>query len=303
MENSILSESDTELKMLAHIANKGFVLAINIGAMSRPEFLHSTFEKPWRDYYERKLLYTPATELTRFCSGRRDAGRRLTPPKATAAYNFNRSFATSIYMLYIPNLKTSSIFTRNGMKLRNFVFGLILFGLVCPTAALAFYKPSRVLWPELFKVQCLSGSICIDDTTKLTEAEALRVDAVRYVNDNVGKIANIPRFIFCSTQSCSDTFGQYHAAAYNVGTVGVVIRIKGWEKHYVRHELIHHLQNERLGSIRAFLFKPTWFLEGMAYSLSQDPRRPIPNKTLEGFRQKFEQWNDGSDIWNRARQL
>jgi len=189
------------------------------------------------------------------------------------------------------------------MKLRNVAFGIICLGLACPTAALALYKPSRVLWPDLFDVHCVSDSICIDDMTRLAEAEALRAEAVTFVNENVGKIENTPRIVFCSTQSCSDNFGQFHAAAYNVGTFGVVIRIKGWRKHFVRHELIHHLQNEKLGSIRNFLFKPTWFLEGMAYSLSQDPRRPIPDEVLEEYRRKFERWNDGSDIWEHARQL
>lgn len=172
-----------------------------------------------------------------------------------------------------------------------------------PSAALAFYKPTRVLLPQLFGVECPSENICIDDLTRLEAAEQLRAEAVDFVNSNVGRISRVPRFIFCNTQTCADKFGQYHAAAYNVGTVGIVIRTKGWRKHFVRHELIHHLQNERFGSINAFLFKPKWFLEGMAYSLSGDPRRPIPNDELEGYRTEFERWHDGSDIWTRAMHL
>ncbi len=155
----------------------------------------------------------------------------------------------------------------------------------------------------MFGVSCPTASICIDDLSKLKQAEELRNEAIDFVNRNVGIVSKPPRFIFCHTLQCSDAFGQYHAAAYHVGTFGIVIRIKGWEQHFVRHELIHHLQSERLGSLNVFLNKPTWFVEGMAYSMSGDPRRPIPNKVLESYRWDFESWYDGSDIWTRAKQL
>ncbi|MEN0088718.1 MAG: hypothetical protein AAF737_09830 [Pseudomonadota bacterium] len=79
-------------------------------------------------------------------------------------------------------------------------------------------------------------------------------------------------------------------AAYNVGTHGIVIKPKGWASHFVRHELIHHLQNERLGIVRGAFLTPVWFREGMAYSMSLDPRRPIPAPIIEAWRARFESW-------------
>ena len=187
------------------------------------------------------------------------------------------------------------------MRYFSIAFLIVVVGF--PTAALAFYKPTRVLVPQFFGVTCPTANICIDDLNKLEQAKELRNEAVDFVNSNVGTILNPPRIVFCSTQKCAESFGQYHAAAYNVATVGIVIRTQGWEKHFVRHELIHHLQNERLGSINAFLNTPPWFFEGMAYSLSGDPRRPIPNKLLEAYRHGFEKWHDGSDVWPRAQKL
>lgn len=189
------------------------------------------------------------------------------------------------------------------MSIKRLTLVFLMLMVTFPTMALAIYKPTRVLVPQLFGVECPTQDICIDDLSKRPEAEQLRKDALTFVNQNIGKILNPPRIIFCHTDECADAFGQYHAAAYNVGTVGIVIRTKGWEKHYVRHELIHHLQNERLGSINAFLTKPTWFLEGMAYSLSRDPRRSIPNKQIESYRVEFENWDNGTDIWSRAAKL
>jgi hypothetical protein len=69
--------------------------------------------------------------------------------------------------------------------------------------------------------------------------------------------------------------------------------------------LIHHLQMENIGSLHALFFTPTWFIEGMAYSLSEDPRRPLP-QPLEGWRSEFERWLpsvQNQDLWATARAL
>ncbi len=111
--------------------------------------------------------------------------------------------------------------------------------------------------------------------------------------------------IFCSGRACSKSFGFTYDGAYNVGTFGLAISYRGWHPYFVRHELIHHLQNERLGSLNAWLFKPNWFKEGMAYSLSQDPRRPLP-EALESYRTTYEAWAKGialQDIWAEAEHL
>lgn len=91
-------------------------------------------------------------------------------------------------------------------------------------------------------------------------------------------------------------------AAYNVGTFGLAISYRGWRPHFVRHELIHHLQNERFGTWNAWLFKPTWLLEEMAYSMSDDPRKPLP-QPLQGWRESFETWRLATrdqNIWEAA---
>jgi hypothetical protein len=173
-----------------------------------------------------------------------------------------------------------------------------------PVAAWAFVKPVRVLAPEFAGLTC-HGKVCVDDLSRLSEATELYEHAVRYVRDHVGEFQVEPRAVFCSTKACSRSFGFTSALAYNVGTFGVVISYRGWRPYLVRHELIHHLQNEHLGSFRAWLFKPDWFREGMAYSLSQDPRRPLP-EPLQGYRSEFETWFKrvgGAQLWPEAERL
>jgi len=176
--------------------------------------------------------------------------------------------------------------------------------LAIPGVAWAFVKPIRVLAPEFAGVSC-RGSVCVDDLSRLSEAVSLYEEAARHVEVNVGALHNAPRAVFCSTPVCSKSFGFTSARAYTVATVGVVISNRGWQPYFVRHELIHHLQNEHLGSLRAWLFKPKWFREGMAYSLSQDPRRPLP-EPLQGYRSRFEVWfkqMGSSRLWAEAELL
>ncbi len=176
--------------------------------------------------------------------------------------------------------------------------------LALPVAAWAFVKPARVLAPQLAGLTC-HGKVCVDDFSRLAEARGLYEDAVRYVGDNVGGLKVEPRAVFCSTKACSESFGFTSQNAYTVATVGVVISNRGWKPYFVRHELIHHLQNERLGSLRTWLLKPVWFREGMAYSLSRDPRRPLPGP-LQGYRSEFETWFKrvgSARLWPEAESL
>jgi hypothetical protein len=177
--------------------------------------------------------------------------------------------------------------------------------LALPLAAWAFFRPIRVLAPELAGVRCYSGGVCSDDPERVSEALSLKLEAVQFVQRKIGKIENVPRMIFCSSLACEKSFGFTGNASYNVGTSGLVVASRGWRDYYVRHELIHHVQGERLGVIRLWLFTPKWFIEGMAYSLSDDPRHPL-QEPFEGFRSKYERWASqipSQALWSRAEEL
>lgn len=181
---------------------------------------------------------------------------------------------------------------------------IFLVALAVPFAAWAFVKPLRVLAPGLEGVTC-EGLVCVDDETRRAQATTLYRGAVAFVQTRIGAMETTPRAIFCSTRECAEKFGMGRRNAYNVGTGALVIGDRGWYPFFVRHELIHHLQNERLGSFRCWLFKPVWFREGMAYSLSGDPRRPLV-QPLEGYRSEFEAWyrQVGPDrLWAEAERL
>ena len=167
-----------------------------------------------------------------------------------------------------------------------------------------FYKPVRVFFPELAGVICAQENICIEDLDKLEVAQTLYMSSLNDVQVTVSSFKAPPKFIFCETQSCFEGFGFHKASAQSVGTVATVVGPKGWKKHIVRHEMIHHIQNEQLGSIK-FMSMPAWFNEGMAYSLSQDPRETL-SEPWESYRKAFNEWYEKIDpdhLWEEAEKL
>lgn len=56
----------------------------------------------------------------------------------------------------------------------------------------------------------------------------------------------------------------------------------------MKHKLIHYWQIENLGIINIY-FYPQWLREGMAYSLSGDPRKPL-DEPWETYREEFDKW-------------
>ena len=177
--------------------------------------------------------------------------------------------------------------------------------LALPFAAWALWKPIRVLAPEFAGVACYAGNVCTDDPTKVAEALSLRHEAIEFVNRRAGSFKASPRMVFCTMPRCDRSFGFSGNAAYNVGSAGIVVSGRGWHSYYVRHELIHCVQVERIGGFRMLFHTPTWLVEGMAYSMSEDPRRPL-GEPWESYRRKYEVWAAEAPpemLWQRASAL
>lgn len=175
---------------------------------------------------------------------------------------------------------------------------------VVPAAAWVIVKPVRVVAPTLVGVTCLSASVCVDDPSAFGTAEQLYSEARTFVATEVAPLAGKPKVIFCASSACADSFGLGARSAVTIGTLGTVIGPNAWKPYYVRHELIHQLQGQRLGVVE-LLFKPSWFVEGMAYSLSQDPRQPL-SEPWEDHRRRFASWHQvvGKDnFWQEAGKL
>jgi hypothetical protein len=156
---------------------------------------------------------------------------------------------------------------------RLLLIGLIAVALI-PVATLAIPSPLRAFAPGLFGLVC-EDRVCVDDAQRLAEAQELVRSARTDVAQKLGAPHTLPLALFCSSEQCFLTFGKRRSTAATFGGKAMLIGPRGWAAHFVRHELIHAVQYEKLGLIRAWR-GPQWITEGMAYSLSEDPRRPLP---------------------------
>lgn len=181
----------------------------------------------------------------------------------------------------------------------------ILVFVIVPILAWVVVRPVRVVLPEVgARITCVNAVVCLDDPSKAESAKALYTEAVSFVSRHIGVIEGSPKVIFCSTQACADHFGLSARSAVTVGKFGSVISPRAWKAYYVRHELIHYEQYQRLGVIRV-LRSPGWLIEGMAYGLSEDPRQPL-SEPWESERKKFFSWYgtvQQDQVWSRAADL
>lgn len=172
-----------------------------------------------------------------------------------------------------------------------------------PFAAAAFAKPVWLVQP-IAGVSCIRDVLCTDDTTRLNEAEQLYDESFTFVAASVAPLEKRPLVVFCASEECYGSFGFRNASAKSIGSFCIVISPRGWKPYYLRHEMIHRLQAQQLGAMRMY-FEPEWFVEGMAYSLSEDPRPEIA-EPFQTFRSKFDAWYQGvgkDKIWVEAKRL
>jgi hypothetical protein len=175
---------------------------------------------------------------------------------------------------------------------------------VIPLLAWFIVKPVRVVLPKFAGVTCVSTLLCLDDPSRSEEARALVLEAMSFVGSEVAEVQGSPKFIFCASQECADRFGLGPRQAVTMGTYGTVIGPRAWTPSYVRHELIHYVQARKLG-VLTLLTKPTWFVEGMAYALSGDPRDRLA-EPFDGYRKRFFAWYRavGKELlWREAEKL
>jgi hypothetical protein len=174
--------------------------------------------------------------------------------------------------------------------------------LLAPLSVWALWKPVRALAPEWAGVTCDSVGVCTDDPERLPVAISLKKEAMSSIAAWAGPFEARPRMIFCTTAACDESFGFRGNAAYSIGANALVVASRGWKSYYIKHELVHCVQVERLGGFRMLLRTPVWLIEGMAYSASQDPRTPLP-EPWETYRRQYEEWAQTTpveDLWSQA---
>lgn len=166
-----------------------------------------------------------------------------------------------------------------------FKYILLALLVVFPIAVFAYGKPLKVAMPEIAGVECLDEGVCLDDASRIDEARALYDAAIVDVEKRLSPYESKPKIVFCSTAECFAAFGFTKQAGVSIGSLGVVISPRGWKPHYVSHELIHQWQAEKFGFLNVWLAE-NWIIEGMAYSVSNDPREQL-SEPFQSYRERY----------------
>ena len=181
---------------------------------------------------------------------------------------------------------------------------LVLLGVLClPVATWAFAKPVRMLAPGVMGVTC-HGAVCVENEDKIDEAQALYDGAYRFVESRLSHFDTKPRMIFCNTARCYRSFGGGRERAISYPKIASLISADAWKAHFVRHELVHHLQFQELGAVGTML-DPEWFREGMAYSVSDPPEEDLPLQ-FRKYQERYDQWVitiAPGQLWSEAKRL
>jgi hypothetical protein len=143
-----------------------------------------------------------------------------------------------------------------------------------PIGAWSFFKPIRVIAPELNGVTC-AGAVCVEDLSTLSRAEELHETAMVNIAEKLRPLSSPPRAIFCSTRKCYQSFGG-RGRGVAVFDLAVVIAPESWQIHIVEHELIHMLQAQELGLLGREK-TPMWFKEGLPFYISDPPVADLPD--------------------------
>ena len=188
--------------------------------------------------------------------------------------------------------------------INKFKYIYILVLLISPFVIWAFYKPARVIFPDFINGLVCEENLCVENVSKRSIASVLYKYSIKSVSEKTGQFHSKPTAIFCLTEKCFNAFGFKRASAATVGYFAIIISPRGWKPYYIRHELLHYRQAEELGLFVQWR-APKWFTEGMAYSLSEDPRKKLA-EPFQSYLRQFNAWyrNVNKDsLWKLAKVL
>jgi len=140
--------------------------------------------------------------------------------------------------------------------------------------------------------------ILYENIEKKDDAKILYDYALKMTEEKLSELQSKPMVIFCSTSQCSERFGLKRPKAFNMGTFGIIISHKGWKKYIVTHEFIHYWQSSITGNVKMLILSnQQWLIEGMAYSMSEDPRLVL-TEPYQAYRSTFNRWLSANKINN-----
>lgn len=145
-------------------------------------------------------------------------------------------------------------------------------------AAAAIPGPQRMLAPELYGLHQIAPGVFIDNLTEAPSALAMISASRQSVAAFFGELHASPRYVLCSSLTCSQRFGESGGVARSFGWSAIAMPHKALEDKAVgqslfTHELVHSELLYRWGATALFDKRiPNWFNEGLATWVARDAR-------------------------------
>ena len=186
---------------------------------------------------------------------------------------------------------------------RNLKWFTLVLAAAVPVGAWAYFKPVRILAPELNGVTC-DGAVCVEDNAQLEQAHKLQRDAIERVAKQLVPLRELPLTVFCSTRACYHSFGGGMERGATLFHLGVILPPESWVPHIVEHEYIHMLQAQELG-LMGRQRTPDWFKEGMPFFISAPPAYDLPDyaRPLVAKYRAWEQRVGRKNVWQAVGEL
>jgi hypothetical protein len=173
----------------------------------------------------------------------------------------------------------------------------LLLAVTIPVGVWVFFKPVRILAPELNGVTCYDA-VCVEEPSQLQKAQKLQQEAIDQVAIKLAPLNEAPLTVFCSTRSCYHSFGGGMERGATLFNLGVILPQESWVPHIIEHEYIHMLQSQELGLLGREK-TPDWFKEGRPFLISEPPANDLPDyaKPLVAEYQAWELRVGRKNVW------
>lgn len=153
---------------------------------------------------------------------------------------------------------------------------LLIMAMCLTVSGCMVVRGAKTLAPDWFGFVEISKDIYVDKAMPSPQrAEVIQTvhSAQTRVSQFFGGLEGHPKIFACSTEACfvANKFGATpKGQAY--GSATLMLSPRGQDIVIISHELTHIELHTRIGAFRSWRAVPSWFDEGLAVLVSEDPR-------------------------------
>lgn len=164
--------------------------------------------------------------------------------------------------------------------IRRLLLVVALLGIGLGAGALAYPAAAAVACPSCFGFRQVASRLYVDDATTPSTQNAI-VATVATARGRVGgfygHLDSAPRILICATAACYERVGGGGSRGMALLDVALLIAPRGADPVILAHEMAHIELHHRLGLAKTLgRAIPQWFDEGLAVTVSDDPRYLAP---------------------------